>query len=313
MNDVYAECRKVLAEHSKSFSLAAKLFPPERRDEASAVYAWCRECDDAIDLAAVSDQPRALERLLGELDAIYAGAEQSTAVGQGFQAVVRARGIPRDYPAELLAGMAMDVENPVYASIDDLLLYCYRVAGTVGLMMCHVMGVARESATRSAVHLGVAMQITNVCRDVLEDWERGRLYVPAELLGADLASAMAAGRGGALPEKARGELAEGARQLLLLADRYYESADRGLGDLEPRSALAVRMARLVYAEIGREIERRDCDVLAGRAIVSRGRKLRLLGAALTAFARDLSDSGRRAMSVAPPREVLRFPEAVRLA
>ena len=310
--EIFAECRRVIAEHSKSFSMAARLFPRERRDEASAVYAWCRACDDAIDLAPPDEHEAALARLRRELDEIYSGLPQQSVVDRAFQVVVQRRGIPVEYPAELLEGMAMDVANPPYHTLDDLLLYCYRVAGTVGLMMCHVMGVSDESATAPAAHLGVAMQITNVCRDVLEDWERGRLYVPLELLGADLAGALSVRDGGGMPPKARGELAEAARRLLALADRYYASADRGMAFLEPRSALAVRTARLVYAEIGNEIARRDHDVLAGRAVVSGRTKLRLAGRALAQFVRDRRDPMRRRLQVAPPREVLRYPDAVRL-
>ena len=103
-------------------------------------------------------------------------------------------------------------------------------------MMCGVLGVSDVAARRHAIDLGMAMQLTNICRDVLEDRERGRVYVPAEWLGEDPDRAMPAA----------------VQQLLALADRYYASADRGLGYLEPRSALAVRTARLVYAEIGRE-------------------------------------------------------------
>src|SRR5690606_7354832 len=134
-------CREVLASNSRSFDLASRLLPADCRDDAAAVYAWCRRVDDAIDLVPASEQPSALERMRQELDAVYAHAPQTDPVLQAFQQVVQARSIPQQYPSELLLGMEMDVRGQRYETLDDLLCYCYRVAGVVGLMMSHVMGV----------------------------------------------------------------------------------------------------------------------------------------------------------------------------
>ena len=310
VRDAWAECRRVIAQHSRSFHLASRLFPPGRRDEASAVYAWCRGCDDAIDLAPRDEHTAALAALRERLRSVYAGEPQPDAVHACFQEVAVRRRIPIEYPLELLEGMAMDVEIDSYESVDDLLLYCWRVAGVVGMMMCHVMGVSDSRAAPHAAHLGVGMQLTNIARDVSEDWERGRVYLPAEWLSADLAQELRASRGGPLPEKAGPELAQATRRLLALADRYYASADVGMGYLEPRSALAVRTARLVYAEIGARIEARGCDVLAGRAVVSTGRKLRLAARALLRF---LAERRRwPPTELAAPSEILDASEAVRL-
>lgn len=315
MTDPWAECRRVIAHHSKSFNLASRLFPRERRDEVAALYAWCRTCDDAVDLAPPDQHRAALEGLRVQLRSVYGGEPQSDAVLHCFQQVVVRRNIPIEYPVELLEGMAMDVEISSYESVDDLLIYCWRVAGTVGLMMCHVMGMTEERAVAHAAHLGIAMQLTNICRDVREDWQRGRVYVPAELLSPELGKwtkehALAAQRP-PLPETARGELAGAARRLLALADRYYESADRGMDFLEPRSALAVRTARLVYSEIGRRIEERGCDVMQGRAVVPTGRKLRLALPALRRFGRDRRSW--HATRLIAPDAILHGAEAVRLS
>ncbi len=314
MSDAWRECRRVLARHSRSFDLASRLFPRARRDEVAAVYAWCRACDDAIDLAPPREQPAALEGLRRDLASVYAGEPRNDAVARCFQEVVRRRGIPIAYPLELLEGMAVDVGPARYAREEELLVYCWRVAGVVGLMMCHVMGVSDPRAAPRAAHLGIAMQLTNICRDVLEDLERGRVYVPSEWLSADTARELdltARALGGSLSDKARSELSTAARRLLALADRYYASGDVGLAQLEPRSALAVRTARLVYAEIGREIERRGFDVLAGRAVVPTRTKLRLAGRALGRFARERRAWGERPL--AAPAELLSCAEAVRLA
>jgi phytoene synthase len=312
----WAACRRVIAQHSKSFDLASRLLPPGRRDEVAALYAWCRICDDAIDLAPAHEQAAALEGLRARLTEVYGDGPLGDPVLACFREVVRRRQIPIAYPVELLDGMAMDATHAHYETIDELLVYCWRVAGTVGLMMCHVMGVSDERAAAHAAHLGIGMQLTNVCRDVVEDWQRGRVYVPACLLGPSLGewlrqNARQPGTRPALPEAARPAFARAVGVLLARAERYYASADAGIAYLEPRSALAVRTARLVYAEIGRRIEARGCDVMLGRAVVPASRKLRLAGSALRRFVaerRSWSPSELRA-----PRAVLQCGDAVRLA
>ncbi|MET0595962.1 MAG: phytoene/squalene synthase family protein, partial [Polyangiaceae bacterium] len=192
-----------------------------------------------------------------------------------FQDVVRRRNIPREYPEELLAGMEMDADGTVYGSYATLLSYCYRVAGTVGLMMSHVMGVRHAGALRHAAHLGMAMQLTNICRDVGEDWGRGRLYLPRDLLAAAGAPDLRSYLGEPLPTSARASIAAVTRELLRRAESLYQSGDLGIPYLSFRSAIAVRTARLVYADIGRVILAQKADPFAPRAFVGKGRKLML--------------------------------------
>jgi phytoene synthase len=181
-------------------------------------------------------------------------------------------------------------------------------------MMCHVLGVSDPEAAPHAAHLGIAMQLTNISRDVVEDWERGRVYVPAELLDPALRQWMAShvieSERPPLPESARSGIAAAVRRLLALAERYYASADLGMAHLEPRSALSVRTARLVYAEIGRCIEARGCDAMQGRAVVTNGRKLRLASQALVRFAGERRSWSGTELTV--PRSILEVEEAVRL-
>ena len=146
------------------------------------------------------------------------------------------------------------------------------------------------------------MQLTNICRDVREDWERGRLYLPLELFGSSWAGRLVRPGPLAVLEEARRPVADAVRILLAEADRYYVSADEGLRHLAPRCAMAVRAARRIYAEIGEEIRRRDFDVVAGRTVVGRSRKLRL---ALGAVA-----SGLVPRSSEPKGEALRRPDRV---
>ena len=271
-------CREVLARKSKSFALAARLLPHAVADDAAVVYAFCRRADDRVDESPATAE--ALEELRAEVDAIYSGKETGDAQLAAFQEVANRRRIPREYVDGLLDGMEMDVRGARYASLSDLLLYCYRVAGTVGLMMCHVMGVRVPRALRRAAHLGIAMQLTNICRDVAEDAARGRVYLPASL--------------GSPPQAIRALLAE--------ADRYYASADAGIRMLGWRCGLAVRTARQVYAAIGRRIAANGYDPQAGRAIVSGPRKLLLLLRSLFALPRRLPCPS--------PLRLVRYPDDV---
>ncbi len=290
-----ALCWQTLAAGSKSFAMAARVLPPRCRDEAAVVYSWCRRADDAVDLAPPAEQPAALARLRAELDSVYAGLASGAGGADGtggagevqddlvlaaFQEVVARYQIPREYPDELLAGMEMDVRGQRYHDMHTLLCYCYRVASTVGLMMSHVMGVTHDGALRNAAHLGMAMQLTNICRDVLEDWDLGRLYVPTEVLAecgiSDLIEALAEAPGAPFPERARQPMRRAVARLLGAAEGFYRSGDRGLLALPWRCAFGVRAARLVYAAIGARIARRGHDVLAGRAVVPTWQKLWLV-------------------------------------
>jgi phytoene synthase len=300
-----ALCRESIARYSKSFTLASRLLPADGRDDAAAVYAWCRRADDAIDLASPEAQPEALARLRDELRSVYQGWPQPEPTLAAFQNVVQRRSIPRTYPSALLDGMEMDVRGTRYDRLETLLLYCYRVAGTVGLMMCHVMGVSTASALRHAAHLGMAMQLTNICRDIDEDWQRGRLYVPADLL----ASASDGGDPVTSPE--RRALTRAIEHLLALADTFYRSGDRGLPALSWRSRLAVRTARFVYSAIGTRIRRRRYDVWSVRTVVPGTRKALLVFVAalwsLVELPRWLLSRFRAAPLAVPveyPRDVL---------
>lgn len=279
--------RQIIQAHSKSFSLASKLLPEDCRDDARVVYAYCRHVDDAIDLCAAEHAKLTVDLLDDELQRIYAGEALSDDVLAAFQEVVQHCEIPMEYPLSLLRGMRMDVEGARYESMDDLYRYCFRVAGTVGLMMCHVMGVRHPSALAHAGELGIAMQLTNICRDVNEDWHRGRLYLPKEVLSLPRDA-----EPGTTPltREVAMTMRPSVQTLLHVARDYYASGDAGLRYLSSRCAFSVSAARLVYSAIGDQIQRTGCDVLAGRAYVSSGHKLLLCAraAAQTLWSHTLS-------------------------
>jgi 15-cis-phytoene synthase len=272
--------RDVLAKNSKSFALAARLLPADVASDVFVLYAYCRHVDDAVDMTPPAYQLTRLVGLRSELDEVFADASPKDARLGAFQRVVRDRGIPRVYLDELLAGMAMDVENVAYREFPQLALYAQRVAGVVGLMMCHVMGVRRQAALENAAHLGIGMQLTNIARDVHEDWQRGRLYLSDDLLAEQGVGELRAQLGRPLPADAVGGVARATAVLLSRADAYYASGDRGVRDLSLRCGLAVRSARHIYSAIGDRVRAQGCDPLAGRAVVSGGRKLSLVAVSM---------------------------------
>ena len=298
------EARAVIGRHSKSFSLAALLLGPELRDEASLLYAYCRRADDAVDLVSADEAPARVAQLQRELDAVYAGRSSSEPVLAAFQRLVFERRIPKAYPQALLEGFELDASGKRYQTFDELLHYCWCVAGSVGAMMCHLLGVRRRRAVVHGVHLGMAMQLTNMCRDVAEDWQRGRLYLPLDLT-PELARRPEAGplHDGDVPV-----LARAVRQLLAHADRLYASGDRGLPYLPFRARWGVATARRVYSSIGERILAQEADVRRGRAVVSGFEKgLHVVAAAATSAGLAALTPSFRPADLS---SALRFPEDV---
>jgi len=279
-----AICRDMIARGSKSFALAARLFAPETRDGAIALYGWCRRCDDEIDGSDLglraNDRPaemdsaealRRLDSLRRRTEAAMAGRPESDPVFEAFRWLTLRFAIPSVYPHELLEGMAMDVRRQRYRSLDDLLLYCYRVAGTVGLMMSHVMGLRAESALRNAADLGMAMQLTNIARDVREDAEAGRVYLPLDWLEEARVPVDEL-----MSPRHRPAVARVVGRMLGEAERLYQSGDAGLFALPFRSACAVAAARRVYSAIGAEVVARGERAWDRRTVVAGPRKAQLV-------------------------------------
>jgi phytoene synthase len=310
MKDAARVSAEVIQKHSKSFAMASRVLPPDARLHAVALYAWCRRADDAVDLVAPERQQEALDTLSEELRLVYEGAAQDDPVLALFQETVLERRIPLRYAQDLLHGMAMDVGGQRYESMDDLLIYCYHVAGCVGLMMCHAMGVRDDWALVNATHLGMAMQITNICRDVVEDWERDRLYIPDELLAECGAPGLAGRLGSSFPAEAAEPVSRAVARLLDEADLYYASGDAGLPALSWRCSMSIRTARSVYSAIGDRLRRVGCDPLAGRQYVPRGRKLGLMTASILRSAGGVLGGAARGRPVSIPKRVLTFPDEI---
>ena len=262
------KCQEIIQTGSKSFSLASRLFDSQTREAASFLYGWCRAVDDAIDeIQDPQAQKLALENLRKETEKAFEGQPCFKSEFQALARVARTYQIPKEYALELLEGMRMDIDNKPYQTLPDLGLYCYRVAGCVGLMMSHVMGVSEQEALRNASDLGIAMQLTNISRDVLTDAKMGRVYLPqTELKDLGIDSENIAN------PIFRPGLAYLVRRLLKEAETRYQSGIQGLKYLPWRSALAVSMAVCVYRKIGRKVESRREKAWDSRTLVTKTEK-----------------------------------------
>lgn len=269
-NDDLAACRELMRGGSKTFFLASLALPARVRWPARALYAFCRVADDEIDRSAAP-----LEALIGlhrRLDAIYAGNPGPLACDRALAAVVHQASLPRTLLDALLEGFAWDTAGRRCETLEDLHAYAARVAATVGAMMALLMETRDRDALARACELGVAMQLTNVARDVGEDARNGRLYLPLQWMreaGLDPDAWLAA-------PVFDDRLARVVRRVLAEADRLYRRAECGVCHLPRSCRPAIQAARLVYAEIGRALEARGLDSVSHRAVVPRGRQLRLL-------------------------------------
>ncbi|MDZ7589708.1 MAG: phytoene/squalene synthase family protein [Rubrivivax sp.] len=266
-------CRKLMRGGSKTFFAASLLLPARVREPASALYAFCRLADDAIDLGA--DPHAAMRDLEHRLDAIYDGRPGAVDADRALAQVVHRHAIPRLLLDALLEGFLWDANGRRYETLQDVHAYGARVAGTVGAMMALVMRAATPQALARACELGVAMQLTNIARDVGEDARNGRLYLPRHWLreaGIDAEAWLRAPRFDAA-------IAAVVERLLREADALYRRAEQGIAELPRDCRSAIHAARLVYAEIGHQLRRDGLDSIHRRTVVSGSRKLALIARA----------------------------------
>lgn len=264
-----AACRALLSNGSRTFHAASLFLPPAVRAPATALYAFCRVADDAID--ADGGSPFAVAQLRDRLDRIYRGRPLPVPADRAFAAVVRQFGIPRELPDALIEGFAWDAEGRSYASLDALSAYAARVAGTVGAMMSLIMGARAPDVVARACDLGVAMQYTNIARDVGEDARMGRLYLPRDWLleaGVDPEAWL----GNPVFTPAIGEV---VARLLAAAGELYRRAETGIASLPAGCRPGMQAARFIYAAIGDEVARQHFDSVSRRAYVGPSRKVAL--------------------------------------
>lgn len=277
----WASAHALLWDGSRTFMSASLLLPDRVRQAAVGLYAFCRTADDAVDNGG--DAASAIAALKVRVEDIFAGKPQSAA-DRTFADVVTRYSIPRAYPDALIEGFEWDAVGRRYETIEEVTAYAMRVAGVVGAMMAMVMGVQDEPRVARACDLGVAMQLTNIARDVGEDARNGRLYLPLEWMrnaGIDASDWLKA-------PCFDHRLAQVIERLLHTADGLYCRSESGLRALPTNCRTGMFAARYLYAHIGEEVRRLGYDSVGQRAVVHPAAKGRLLCKAILASVKESS-------------------------
>jgi phytoene synthase len=261
---VSASAEKTLAVNGRSFYWARHFLGQTHAARATRLYALCRHLDDLADES--SSPESALDNLLTTRNAIRTGVTSDPTLRDGLDLMLECR-IPPEIVLELIEGLLSDLDPVRTADEAALLRYSYRVAGTVGIMMCGVLDVHDPLAYPHAMDLGIAMQLTNICRDIAEDAGRNRRYLPATIIG-DREPAQLLQPGANLRPLLRGSVS----RLLDMADRYYASGESGIAHLPLRARIGILVAARVYRAIGSRLRRRDCDYWSGRVVVGSRQK-----------------------------------------
>ena len=276
----YQYCREITRRHAKSFYFAAKFLPPQKQQPIYALYALCRRVDDEVDEAEVASETEAIaavEKWKNVLDQIYDDSksfsqpkreEGQNEIFIAWKDLLTAYKIPRDLPLELMRGVLMDTHIRRYETFDELYVYCYRVASTVGLMSSEIFGYAQPETLEYAEALGIAMQLTNILRDVKEDAAMDRIYLPQEDLR----------KFGVTEEQIFANRADENFTRLMKyeierACRFYRKAEQGIPLLEKDTRFTVMLAARLYAKILDEIEKQNYDVFAARAHTTKLQKI----------------------------------------
>ncbi len=273
----YEYCRLVSWKHAKTFYFATHFLPKQKRTSVYAVYALCRYVDDLVDRSEDKFSRSSLTKenivsLLSQwradLDVCYTGEVLDNPIMLAWHDMLKRYTIPKSLPMELIDGVCMDLTTSHYESFDQLYVYCYKVASVVGLMTAEIFGYESQAALDYAVKLGIAMQLTNILRDVGEDAQKGRVYLPKE----DLVRF-----GYSEAELQQGVINENFAKLMQFqierARRFYAESDKGIPMLTKDSRLAVRLSRVNYSKILDSIEKNGYDVFSRRAYVSLTGKL----------------------------------------
>ncbi|WP_299031944.1 15-cis-phytoene synthase [uncultured Sulfitobacter sp.] len=266
-------CRAVIRTGSLSFHAASKLLPSSVRDPALALYAFCRLADDEVDEGTAKGA--AVIALQERLDLAYAGTPQNAPEDRAFAAIIEQFDMPRALPEALLEGLAWDAVERRYHTLSDVREYSSRVASAVGAMMCVLMRVRDADALARACDLGVAMQLTNIARDVGEDARAGRIYLPLDWLEQE---------GMNVPDffdapEATPEVRRMVKRLLAEARRLYIRSEAGISALPVGARTGIFAARYIYDGIGGALRRNKHDSINFRARTTKAQKIKLIGKA----------------------------------
>ena len=274
LQKAYRRCAAITREHSKSFHLASALLPEEKRSAVRALYAFCRTVDDIVDQPTAVARDASLDYWRRQVQAA-SEPDQGDPVAAAWGDTLLRYHIPRHYALQLIDGVARDMTQTRYATFDDLSTYCYGVASTVGLMSMHIVGFESNEAIPYAIKLGVALQMTNILRDVGEDYRNGRIYLPRDEMSAF---------GISESTLACGVVTDNWREFMRFHNartrELYAEAWPGIRMLEREGRLAIAAAGSLYRRILDVIERNDYDVFLQRASVSAWSKIQCVVALL---------------------------------
>ena len=293
------DAQRTIAAGSKSFRFASQIFDLATRERSWLLYAWCRACDDVTDgqtlghdAELVADPAQRLSFLRARTDDALGGRPTGLVPFDALAAVVRETRIPADLPHDHLAGFARDAAGWTPASEDDLLSYCYQVAGAVGMMMAHVMGVdpADRDTLDRASDLGIAFQLANITRDIVDDALVGRSYIPSDWVGPGFDP---------LDPDQRPQLVKVAARLATLAHRYRASSKVGAARLPFRSRWAVLSAAAIYGEVATRAVQLGTAAWDQRISISKAEKFRLVGQAFAEALRPAAPVSRAGLWTRP--------------
>lgn len=252
--------------YARSFYFASQFFPKHKRKATYALYGFARYTDNLVDNPRERDREellREIDHLRWEVETAYRRKESEHPVLKPFIQTVETFSIPIEYPLDLIKGVAMDIAHTRYQHFEDLYVYCYRVAGTIGLMMTHIIGYSHRDAFEYAEKLGVAMQLTNILRDLKEDKDRGKIYIPmSELKKYNVPEE------DIFQERYTDNIKSLVQATVKDAHRYYEEARPGVLLLDEDSRFAIYAASRIYRGILTQIENNDYNPFLGRVTVS---------------------------------------------
>lgn len=275
----YKYCERVTRRHAKSFYFAARFLPPHKQRAVFPIYAFCRHVDDEIDeIGSAGDEAKAVETVgkwKRQLENLYAGREKNESVSQSSKLVfaawrdlLKTYRIPQNLPLELIEGVLMDTYKKRYENFEELYLYCYRVASTVGLMSSEILGYRDEKALDFAEALGVGMQLTNILRDVKEDAAMGRIYLPSDEL-----EKFGVSERQIFENRFDENFGSMMKFQIERARAFYVEGEKGIALLERDSRFTVLLASRIYGQILDEIEKQNYDVFARRARTTKRQKI----------------------------------------
>ena len=269
LEDAYSYCKNISRHHAKTFYLASLFLPKKQQNPIFAIYALLRTVDDVVDMAEdklkdgliTSDEiSMMLESWKSRLKACYAGNVDNDPIMMAWQDTLKSYAIPIDLPLDLMDGVAMDIEFKPFETFEELYVYCYKVAAVVGLMTSEIFGYSDKKALEHAIELGIAMQLTNILRDIGEDVDRGRIYLPLEDLRRFNYS-----QEEFMQKRINNNFINLMKFQIERARGYYRSSEKGIPMLEKQSRFGVSISSINYGNILSAIEKNNYDVFSKRA------------------------------------------------